>query len=541
MDWFHRGLRNKLLCLVSACMLIVGLSAVIALQRQNTAIDHLESLIRGPAADRQSIMLITVDFKIQVQEWKNVLLRGKSPAELDKAWGKFEKTERAVREQGLALASSTQNADTKRAVESFLDEHEQLGRAYRKGLEAFRAAGFDSAAGDAAVKGVDRAPTERLLEASKLIESEVTRVSQQTQQEADAVAATTLPILLVTFVLAIFALMQVLNHSLIAPTRLLVEHVGAFSRGDYSHQLSMQRQDELGMLANSLQTLQQHMTDMIKELHTTAGALVNSSGMVAHIAEDIEHSSTALNARADQSAAAIHQLSSTVNEVASNARGAAEAATEADEMAKASAKVVGNSISAIDQLARELERVSQVVNQLEQDSGNIGTVLDVIKSIAQQTNLLALNAAIEAARAGEQGRGFAVVADEVRTLASRTQESTEEIHKIIENLQNGAANAVQAMRDSQSHTTASVSMADEAGKALSGITQAVERIRDMNAQIAHAATEQGQAVEEINRNVTAVLDLSHKNREHASGANRTSDTLLDISGKMNGLVKGFRI
>ena len=200
-------------------------------------------------------------------------------------------------------------------------------------------------------------------------------------------------------------------------------------------------------------------------------------------------------------------MSSTVQEVANNASGAADAAQHADANARKGMKIMQDTITSIQQLSLEVDNVSTAMNQLEAETGRIGGVLDVIKNVAEQTNLLALNAAIEAARAGEQGRGFAVVADEVRALAKRTQESTAEIQHIIHAVQQGASKAMQAMKVSQDKTHSTSEMASQAGQAINEITHAVARIHDMNTQIATAAEEQSYAAEEINKNVVRVVNL----------------------------------
>jgi methyl-accepting chemotaxis protein len=192
-------------------------------------------------------------------------------------------------------------------------------------------------------------------------------------------------------------------------------------------------------------------------------------------------------------------------------------------------------------LAAEIESASEVIRNLEKDSNQIGSILDVIKGIAEQTNLLALNAAIEAARAGEQGRGFAVVADEVRTLASRTQESTEEIQSMIEKLQSGAKVAVSVMSDSRKYADDSVSHAKSAGEALEMITQSISTITEMNTQIATAAEEQSAVSEEINGNI---VNINHAAEEAAEGANSTStesERLAEMAKELQLLVHQFKI
>ena len=212
----------------------------------------------------------------------------------------------------------------------------------------------------------------------------------------------------------------------------------------------------------------------------------------------------------DKVATAMTQMSATVHEVARNATEAAEAAQRADEETSKGKMVVSQAIEAIDLLANEVNEAAQVIHRLEQDSDEIGAVLDVIRGIAEQTNLLALNAAIEAARAGEQGRGFAVVADEVRTLAQRTQQSTQEIQNMIERLQSGAQDAVKAMEQGRSRAQVGVEQAAEAGTSLETIAQAVGTISDMNTQIATAAEEQSVVAEEINLNIVTISDMADK-------------------------------
>ena len=203
-------------------------------------------------------------------------------------------------------------------------------------------------------------------------------------------------------------------------------------------------------------------------------------------------------------ATAMNEMSHTVQDVAQNAADTAAATEQADRDVTHGKTVVTDTINGINKLAVEVEHVSTAISKLAADSEQIGSVVHVIRSIADQTNLLALNAAIEAARAGEQGRGFAVVADEVRTLASRTQASTDEIQKMIQQLQQGASTAVQAMEQGQAITQASVQQANNANNSLGEITQAVSRISDMSMQIATASEEQSSVTDEINRNISNI-------------------------------------
>jgi methyl-accepting chemotaxis protein len=230
-----------------------------------------------------------------------------------------------------------------------------------------------------------------------------------------------------------------------------------------------------------------------------------------------------------------------VERVARNAVDASQAARSADQEAQSGRKVVDEVVAAIDELATEVGNSSQMILSLKDNAEQIGSVLDVIRGIAEQTNLLALNAAIEAARAGEQGRGFAVVADEVRTLASRTQESTEEIQAMIEKLQQGANAAVSAMQSGQQKTENTVQRAGSAGDALGAITEAVSRIAEMNAHIAHAAEEQSTVARDINRNVSEIHGLSSEAVNGAEMAAEASQALQTMAEELQQVIREFRI
>jgi methyl-accepting chemotaxis protein len=240
-----------------------------------------------------------------------------------------------------------------------------------------------------------------------------------------------------------------------------------------------------------------------------------------------------------QVATAMNEMVATVQEVAKNTGEAAHAAEVSDEKTKAGKALVVETRSTIHNLAGEVERSAEVIDQLKGDSEKINSIMDVISGIAEQTNLLALNAAIEAARAGEQGRGFAVVADEVRTLAQRTQDSTSEIRDMIEHLQSGIGDAVSVMARGRDQAGTAVSQADETGLALDSILESVATIHQMNIQIATAAEEQNAVAEEMNRNVVTINELS----EHSTLASREVATsgqeLADMAKKLKELVTQF--
>ena len=313
------------------------------------------------------------------------------------------------------------------------------------------------------------------------------------------------------------------------------------AQGDLVHRVEYRGRDELGKIAESFNTMADHVQDTIKELAKAVEQLAAASAQTAAISTQTSDGIHRQHLETDQVATAMHEMSATVQDVASNAASAAHAAEKADTEAERGQQVVAESVQVIDSLAREVERAAQVIGELEDASATISSVVDVIRGIAEQTNLLALNAAIEAARAGEAGRGFAVVADEVRSLASRTQQSTEEIRAMIEKVQDGARRAVEVMEKSCTKAEAGREQLAETSAVLAQITAAVATINDMNAMIASAAEEQSSVAEEINRNITNVSEIAEDTSEASRQNVETSQALSGLAKHLHALVQKFKL
>lgn len=311
--------------------------------------------------------------------------------------------------------------------------------------------------------------------------------------------------------------------------------------GDLLAAVDYQGRDELGRVAAAFNAMRLRMHEMITQVANATGQLAAASEETTAVTVQTSDGIRRQQSETEQVAAAMNEMSATVQDVARNAASAAEAAHAADADAANGRKVLARTVEVINTLAREVENATGVIRSLQDDSNNIGSVLDVIRAIAEQTNLLALNAAIEAARAGEAGRGFAVVADEVRTLASRTQQSTSEIQAMIEKLQGGAANAVKVMETGHRQAGEGVTQVAEAGAALESILQAVTTINDMNAQIASAAEQQSAVAEEINRNIVTVSEIAEQTSVGSQQTAATSEELAQLAAQLQSLVGQFRV
>ncbi|MCQ4327012.1 methyl-accepting chemotaxis protein [Stutzerimonas stutzeri] len=311
--------------------------------------------------------------------------------------------------------------------------------------------------------------------------------------------------------------------------------------GDLTQRLNIDSRNELGQIAAGFNAFLARLQGMIGEVVGSVQQVSDASEHTADIAIRTDKGVQTQLAEIEQVATAVHQMTATAQDVARNASQAAEAASNADRAANQGRHIVQDTGSTITELAGEIGRAVDVVQALARDSENIDAILVTIRSIAEQTNLLALNAAIEAARAGEQGRGFAVVADEVRNLAQKTQQATGEIQQMIQQLQNGTRDVVAVMEQSQSRTLHSVEQASAAAEALLAITQAVSLINDMNNQIASAAEEQSAVAEDINRNVNNIGEVAQQVAGGAEEASQASAGLTRLAEQQRRLINQFRV
>ena len=309
--------------------------------------------------------------------------------------------------------------------------------------------------------------------------------------------------------------------------------------GDLTQRLPVTSRDELGELANSFNRFVEKIHLLVRQV---AGTTTQLTGLVSAVASQAQRSEQAMadqRSETDQVATAINQMAVSVQDVANNAQRTAEAASRADNEAATGTEVVNRTGAAIGQLAQDIQHAGDVIHQLEAHSNDITKVLDVIRGIAEQTNLLALNAAIEAARAGEQGRGFAVVADEVRSLASRTQQSTREINDMIGALQGGARQAVEVMQRSREQAMQSVEQAEQAARSLQGINSRVNEISAMSMQIAAAVEQQSAVSENINQNIVSIRGGSDRHVESGLRSRQSASGVAELAGSMEMLVQQF--
>ncbi len=343
-------------------------------------------------------------------------------------------------------------------------------------------------------------------------------------------------------VLLVLGLIGLLIKSILSPVREMARLMLETSENwDLRASANEQVPTEIADMARAFNAMMAAFRDMVRNVKTSSARLNESSGNLAEVTKAMDQGVKRQQLETSQLASAMDEMSGAVQDVASNAATAAEAAVSADEDGKRGLEVIEKAQQGISALAAEFSDTANIVSDLSTESENIGTVLNVIRNIAEQTNLLALNAAIEAARAGEQGRGFAVVADEVRTLAQRSQESTEEIQTIVERLQQTAESAVAAMARGQDGTARNVEQSHEAATMLSSIIDAITRIKDMNLAIATASEEQAAVSTEINKSVKNINDVTNETAKSSLQTMQAGEAINEISTGMQRLVETFRV
>ncbi|MBV4504432.1 methyl-accepting chemotaxis protein [Pseudomonas sp. BW13M1] len=370
------------------------------------------------------------------------------------------------------------------------------------------------------------------------------QAAQAASQRSSAVGDQALAMIMAAVALIVLALIVIallFTRSIVTPLADAVAVAERIASGDLSCPVTATGRDEPALLLHALDHMQRSLRDTLCRITASAEKLASASEELHRVTDDTSRGLHQQSAEIDQAATAVNQMTAAVEEVASNAVSTADASQGADRTTRDGRDQVNQALASIQLLVDDVTGTAEEIEQLASSANEITRVLEVIGSIAGQTNLLALNAAIEAARAGEAGRGFAVVADEVRALAHRTQQSTEEIEQMIGGIQNGTERAVGAMHSSQGRANGTLEVAQSAGQALERIAEAITAINQRNLVIATASEQQAQVAREVDRNLVNIRDLS---LQTSAGANQTSAAAQDLSHlalELNGLVAQFKI
>jgi len=531
------GLRKKFVVLIGVLTVIGVIQATLVFIKNSVTMNqtlHLEH-IGVPILNKTHELKLSV---VQVQQWLTDISATRAQNGLndgfDEAENNAEKFKTLVDElSGLA----PENAETYQNLLPVFDAYYDVGKKMAKAYIDEGPAG-----GNMMMEQFDTVAAKISEEVDALVANTISSMNSSLADQEHAQASS--KVFFIAGSLSIFAgialLFFVMNSSLSTLPK-AIRNINQVAQGDLTVPITSNSSDEIGQLLSSVESLRVHLVDMITQISRTTNQLSISSNEIIQTTSDTSMYSGNQQAETQHVATAMTQMTSTIQEVVRNINVTAEKSNNTQKEAGTGKQLIQQATSQMQDLASQLETAGDTMNQLEQDTTSITSILDVIRGISEQTNLLALNAAIEAARAGEQGRGFAVVADEVRALASRTKESTEEINDMIEKLMTGSNKAVDATNACREQAKMVVEQVTTVSSSLTVITDSVSEINDMSNQVATATEEQAAVSEEINRNIVRIEEMSNNIVDRITQLGSSSDELTNQSNTLNGMVQQFTV
>jgi len=535
------SLSKKLLSIISIAIAAALLVALIAITNINQGFNSYDQIFKSELTAERTALTLNIEFKRQVQEWKNVLIRGKDPKQLKKYWGKFKKQEDKVQNISSDLILMLRNYPKElKIAQDFKTNHLQMGKKYKVGFDAFSTSNFNIKTGDKAVSGIDRKPSAQVELLSNTLaeisQNQRTAVSDKVQQ---SIIWSLSALILVLVVIAVAA-SSLINKLIISPLLTLINNVSELAQGKIISDITINRKDELGDLGNATQALKEFLSTLSNQLKGATVSLTDSSQNLHTVAENLNENSNTQTRQSQEAQAAVSTMKELANDSSTRVEQTAQASNHSQKIAIESQDAMHLTLTGVDKLVLDIDSASSAIESLASQTEQVNSVLVVIQGIAEQTNLLALNAAIEAARAGEQGRGFAVVADEVRNLAQKTHVSTEEIQKVLLNVTTGTNEAVKAIKGGKNQSNHIQETITKANEKLTIAVDSISEIHQLNKLVSSAMVEQQSSSQQVDNLIEEINAKVADNAGQVTQATQASNQIMNVVDDFKGLSGWFK-
>ncbi|MBA1147825.1 methyl-accepting chemotaxis protein [Ectothiorhodospiraceae bacterium WFHF3C12] len=536
---FFRTVERKLLGAAALGGLLLIAASLFAITQTWSAVTQFASLEKEVTRELRNASDLQRRFAAETIAWKNYLIRGADPALRSEYWSRFEAAEEGVAKNIMELRGQFSDPEVLERLNVFEKEHAAAVERLNEAREELLSNDFRANEVDSRLEGLTRPVRESLSELVVSVQRRADHKAEATTAHASSSLTAGLIAMAIGLLAGAAALMTLIRRTVTRPLGHLVSDLERLGTGDFSVAVAQGANDEVGTLARTIEGLRTELGGMLGRLRSHSEQVAAAAEELSNVSAETRSGIERQQGETEQAATAMNEMVATVQEVTRHAAQSAEMARQVDADSEDGRQKMRANAERADEVKAAMQEASTVISALDQHAADIGEVIEVISSIAAQTNLLALNAAIEAARAGEAGSGFSVVAEEVRSLAEKTRESTDRIGSIVDQVQSGSRTAVNSIDSTYSKTEQAQQGAQEAQRALEAIAGGVTEIKDLTAQIATATEEQSSVSEEINRNITGVNEIAASSAASISQVTTSSDELAKIASDLQAISARF--